>query len=621
MPPLPEENDSIMQISNKEVRACKQECLLYALIDTNFRHFVERDSGKRYYTMKYSDKGDLQFCFYKSHYPKEEHIHVHGRLSDLGLPFTPSLQMKTNKPASHNHTVSPCVVYKSPAAVEVIARIKSWIQECDSKHSNCVIQHTQQTSLPTRLIRLDEDSIGTVRLDSPTSHVRFAALSYCWGTSKQSSTTKDNLPFRKQQIIVSELSQTLQDAITTARALGLHYIWIDALCIVQDDEHDWAVESSRMADIYSGAYIVLAATRASDCAEGFLQPRQNLTETMQLPNTVVEVSARRVTTHDCWSKIGVDNQPLYQRAWAMQERELARRIIHFLPDEILWYCQTTTYCECGSSPLRASSRISSFTAFSELLAKKDCTDDQPTFGVAWACLIQDYHRLQLTHVTDKLPALSGLALRVEPLNPGRYVAGLWEKDIAYQLAWWSIHDGQRTGLDGPSFSWVAATNPIQWPRLEKKRFVSRCRLIATGGTPSTANPYGSIPDCSITVRARALRGKQLYQFITKERSRWDNKTEQPYLNRMDKLGARDLAAILADETVYPEGETSPPSRDSVLCMELFQAEDSLGPSLTDINALLLHSDDNGRTYTRIGLLRDFDRSWYDGVAEQDVVIR
>jgi hypothetical protein len=183
-----------------------------------------------------------------------------------------------------------------------------------------------------------------------------------------------------------------------------------------------------MADIYSGAWIVLAATRASDCAEGFLQSRQTLMS-MHLPDTAVAVSARRVTTHDygfersIW-KNSVDDQPLYQRAWAMLEREMAHRFIHFLPDEVLWRCTTTICCECGLLSFDHSTRLSALPGFSQLLRNGYGPHSGPEFGIAWSTVIMEYCSLKMTRLSDILPALAGLTYHVTHLTPGRYIAGL-----------------------------------------------------------------------------------------------------------------------------------------------------------------------------------------------------
>jgi hypothetical protein len=114
--------------------------------------------------------------------------------------------------------------------------------------------------MPKRLTRLGEDTVDTVRLMCSSRSVQYAALSYCWGSSKQPVMTEDNIASQEVKVSVKDLPQKLQDYIFVTRESGLEDVWMDTMCIVQDDADDRATESSKMADIYSGAWVVLAAT-------------------------------------------------------------------------------------------------------------------------------------------------------------------------------------------------------------------------------------------------------------------------------------------------------------------------------------------------------------------------
>jgi hypothetical protein len=102
----------------------------------------------------------------------------------------------------------------------------------------------------------------------------YAALSYCWGASLPLKTTTANLEAHQSAIGFDTLPRTLQDAILIVRWMGIGYVWIDCLCILQDSKADWEYEAARMADVYSNAYLTLAASRAEHCNEGFLGLRR-----------------------------------------------------------------------------------------------------------------------------------------------------------------------------------------------------------------------------------------------------------------------------------------------------------------------------------------------------------
>jgi hypothetical protein len=231
--------------------------------------------------------------------------------------------------------------------------------------------------------------------------------------------------------------------LKTTRGLGLKYLWVDSICIIQDDQEDWAREASKMAEIYANAHVVLAATAAKDCTEGFLHSRK-APLTIQLPQGYSKdftFQARLNNSHSCGSTKRKPDYPLFLRGWCMQERFLARRIIHFLPDEVLFECLTHRSCECefvyvedkyptiseACGEFRALKNANSLSAVSNL-----------RFGRSWALIIREYKSLALTYQTDILPALSGVARSLEHLDLGRYIAGFWEYDIIFQLGWCRI---------------------------------------------------------------------------------------------------------------------------------------------------------------------------------------
>ena len=108
---------------------------------------------------------------------------------------------------------------------------------------------SSQERIPRRLIYLSETDNETPRLIYPTQWLRYVALSHCWGESKPLSTTKVNEAARHLGIPSSQIPKTFQDAIRVTRWLGLQYLWIDSICIVQDDKADWETESSKVADM------------------------------------------------------------------------------------------------------------------------------------------------------------------------------------------------------------------------------------------------------------------------------------------------------------------------------------------------------------------------------------
>jgi hypothetical protein len=167
--------------------------------------------------------------------------------------------------------------------------MKSWLSE----HAGC--SEKNPSALPTRLLALQSlpNASDVVRIDNAseawrerfqkatcrlvetsTGHKQeYMALSYCWGQSLPFITTQSSLEQHLQEIRFDQLPKTLQDSLMIARYLGFDYIWIDCLCIVQDDREDWNREAACMADIYKNAALTVAASRSADCDAGFLSDR------------------------------------------------------------------------------------------------------------------------------------------------------------------------------------------------------------------------------------------------------------------------------------------------------------------------------------------------------------
>lgn len=311
----------------------------------------------------------------------------------------------------------------------MLEAISRWVDDCVRTHSFCAAYNAPDDFVPKRLIKLD----GNARLVSPVAPVRYAALSYCWGLHKQPSTVKSNVAACYNSMDISNFPNALRDAILMTRKLGISFVWIDSICIVQDDENDWATEAARMADVYSNAHVVLAATRASGVSEGFLQsctPSYNLSLHIDRKRSL-EVQARRLWYHqDYYIAENLGNFPLSKRGWVLQERLLATRTVHFLPDELVFECKSRIICECGIARHPTNSTMTWPPTYGD--AEKIPLASDVGFGRAWVSVVRSYSRLHLTYQSDLLPALSGIAQRTLSLRPGMYIAGIGYSPSSWQ---------------------------------------------------------------------------------------------------------------------------------------------------------------------------------------------
>ena len=260
-----------------------------------------------------------------------------------------------------------------PLSEKGLKWVKHRLDTCLSTHELCL---RGKKTLPKRVLTFERlshsEEISVHILEDSQREVDYATLSHRWGSHQDCVTTKALLQEHKKALPWSQLPQTFRDSIEFCLAIGINYLWIDALCIVQDDDADWHIEAAKMADVYQNSYITLAATSASSgtagCFHGSSNSKQEhrlYEESRALASTEgstsrlagdVEagdvISVRQKASH--WdNSVGVKTarlHPLLTRGWVFQERILSSRMLHFCAEEMVWECRTETLCECGSLP-------------------------------------------------------------------------------------------------------------------------------------------------------------------------------------------------------------------------------------------------------------------------------
>lgn len=405
---------------------------------------------------------------------------------------------------------------RKESSFESISVLKGWIDECISSHTACLMP---AQPLPTRVLDVSGDVVTLYICDGEIEP--FAALSHCWGLAPVIQSHRSSLRDRQLGIPWDSLSKTFQDAVTTTRALGLHYLWIDSLCIIQDDPVDWAAESGNMASIYEGARIVIAAADTMDGDEGFLGPRLR----RKLPKSVsagfnsageeYNIRIRPGDDHRWYgdslpprSQITRDTSTLFTRGWAFQERLLATRYVQFRSQEIVWECQSSIWCECGTLSRPSQLRWdTSKPSFNMLLQAPDISS---VFSL-WSRVINAYAVKSLTNSDDILPALSGLAKRFQAHIDGKYLAGLWEKDLPLNLLW-EAHAAKHPSYRAPTWSWAcmdtsgSGSSLIAESTTKSKASRSttvRATVLAVSCT-TEGDPTGRVSAGSITISGKIL---------------------------------------------------------------------------------------------------------------------
>jgi hypothetical protein len=229
-----------------------------------------------------------------------------------------------------------------PASPEHFTLLQQWLHVCDSKHKFCHREHRKGSlKMPTRLLDVGE----TLRLiDSATIDTeRYVALSHCWGFgSEKFCTDKSNITQRSTSIDLREMPRTFRDAVIVTRGLGIKYLWIDSLCIIQDDNDDWYKEAAKMEQVFSEAYCTLCASSSKSSSEGFLA-RDRQRRCLEIPASGTDKIYICPSIDDFHRD--VELAPLNSRGWVLQERALSRRCIHYTSTQVYWECGEGVHCE------------------------------------------------------------------------------------------------------------------------------------------------------------------------------------------------------------------------------------------------------------------------------------
>jgi len=331
--------------------------------------------------------------------------------------------------------------------------------------------------LPTRLLYVGTENMPTLRLimgSSTNIETEYAALSHRWGTNKSFVLTLANRERYLQGIPPSNISSTLQDAIHITRGLGLQFLWVDSMCIVQDDASDWARESATMSRVYGLSTCTIAAANSGSGDAGCFATRNpHRVRPCIIPNPFKADSkysfyVRSQYLHTI-HRNEVKDSLWYNRGWVFQERTLSRRLLLFGKTQMLWACEELQAAETWPCGKTSKNFIDQFESFEVERARFRALLDQSrgvaTDNYTWMAFIQDYTRAKLTRMTDKLAALQGLATQVENLTGQQYCAGFWlNNNLATSLLWAAVKPPFPSPPEyrAPSWSWASIDGAVNF---------------------------------------------------------------------------------------------------------------------------------------------------------------
>ncbi|KAI1105554.1 HET-domain-containing protein [Jackrogersella minutella] len=360
-----------------------------------------------------------------------------------------------------------------------LEEMQSWARECDEGHKIC---HKDRSVdyLPTRVIDVSrqEDKVFIIEGEG-CRRGPYVALSHCWGEANPIRTVLSSLPdFRTNGISLESFPKTFRDAVSVTRLLQCPYLWIDSLCIIQDDIEDWVREAPLMAVIYSKSYITIAAAWSMDCTGGlFYDNAEYQTKYMikrELEDgTLVVVHVRPAIDHSMFYEIKTDLKksefhpvPLLRRCWFFQEHFFSTRIMFFTNWEVVWECDRDSTCICGLRGYKGNPP--EYRLLRTELQRNIRENNDLELWMRWLRIIRSYTEGQLTYDSDRLAALAAIAAQMSNTVLGRYISGLWESRFVMSLSWCveeppygSPEPRRTTDLTMPSWSWASVIGKVR----------------------------------------------------------------------------------------------------------------------------------------------------------------
>jgi hypothetical protein len=342
----------------------------------------------------------------------------------------------------------------------IVERCKKLLIDCTSNHHSTCLPNLNP-KLPSRVIDVAaEHSLDRLNLhiSAQGERARYVALSYCWGDPPHTFATTRAILDDPSKVHWGDMPATIRDAVAVTRNLGIRYLWVDAVCIAQDDEADKTREIKAMGQIYKNAMVTIAAASSPSVKSGFLEDREinKFPVPLSLPGR--GYGTLWIRTEPQSSR---DFEPLDKRGWAFQESLLSSRILYYGSKDLIWKCQeglSRVFETHNLGSLRASASL-------PLVDFNNASPNTVSVNSFWSWIQWDYSVRKLTLSEDRFCALGGIAEELQRVSKDTYMAGMWKSSIIESLAWSRNKnvrkkDEQHLPHLAPSWSWLSTLHPV-----------------------------------------------------------------------------------------------------------------------------------------------------------------
>lgn len=414
-------------------------------------------------------------------------------------------------------------IYRRPASRSIASEaafnlVRGWLNNCQDHHPRC--KSPSDRTMPSTILEInwvDGAHEPSLRIVIEPHWENYAALSYCWGGDQPIKATKATINKLAQTVPFSKLPKSLQDAVLTTWKLSMHYLWVDSLCIIQDDLIKTAREIALMPQIYKNAHITISAARSSSSYEGFLHDvsaPSARAKAFRLPylcgdaavgSVIVFVEPENVHSYD----------PIERRSWPLQEFLLSRRVLKYGSYQMGWSCLTEELYENENLDASKDYENANIDASKDWWYSRDKRFSAlrqgfhrlPQFpkrsSETWKELVREYTSRDLSDPKDRLIAISGIAITLGEGSKIPYLAGLWLRDFPSALLWEiaSPLDPRPSNYRAPSWSWGSVDGLVAFPTdLDPDPDL---RLLSYSVMPvESAAPYGAVGAGYIEIMGR-----------------------------------------------------------------------------------------------------------------------
>lgn len=477
-----------------------------------------------------------------------------------------------------------------------------WLHTCLTNHRKCGLSEAMP-NLPTRVIDVGNGFDEPIRLiASQGTHGLYCTLSYRWYDSKTFKTTSKNIEELQQSIPENELHQTIKDAITITRKLGLRYLWVDAICIIQNDKDDWGREAVTMSAVYENSVLTIAAIDEPAADQGIFRKRTYAPRPYARDYPKDSATGYFGYSHPFYVyAYNCRRRPLGEldtRGWCLQEQFLSPRILSYADGELFWDCQELTASESYPGGVFQSKRLAqemqtradweSFRTITKHIRqqgrKLDLIGPVKTEAVKlWWNIVEEFMGRHLTVETDRLVAIEGISNVITEYTNEQMVLGMWKSDFPRHLLWWVNTISGLTGVLKrpkvflcPSWSWASVIGKIAYKNVNGNAFgMYRWSGVDKRDLGTTGSPFKSnveIMDISVSRVPNGyhgrltLRGAMMKAYIREKDTKISYYSEMksvrynghriflgpgtaPPLNK-PALGADQGTEVLLDEDIF-----------------------------------------------------------------------